>query len=156
VATKAGFDVTIVDPRDDLRARCTDAVDSRDSYDHDDDYAGLPFAADCFVVVATHDHACDQRIVEQLFRQKGLARPFAFAALIGSQRKAVLTRERLANKGFADDVIAALCCPAGLDIGAETPEEIAVSVVAQMVQVRRQSESALRHTHATPAPLRKA
>ncbi|MDP2344464.1 MAG: XdhC family protein [Deltaproteobacteria bacterium] len=145
LATKAGFDVTVVDPRDELRERCTDAVDLRDSYDHDDDYAGLPFANDCFVVVATHDHAGDQRIVEKV-----LTRSFAFLALVGSQRKALLTRERLANKGFDDDVIASLRCPAGLDIGAETPEEIALSVVAQMVQVRRQAESALRSTKATP------
>ena len=141
LATRAGFDVVVVDPRDELRARCTAAVDQRDSYDHDDDFDALPFAPDCFVVVATHDHAVDQRIVERV-----LQRRFAFVALIGSQRKAVLTRERLANKGYNDDVIACLRCPAGLDIGAETPEEIAVSVVAEMVQVRRQAERAERHS----------
>ena len=140
LATRAGFDVTVVDPRDNLLERCTDAVARRDSYDHDDDFASLPFARDCFVVVATHDHGCDQRIVEKV-----LPRLFAFVALVGSQRKALLTRERLAAKGFADDVIAALHCPAGLDIGAETPEEIAVSIVAQMVQVRRRVEACARH-----------
>ena len=145
LATKAGFDVTIVDPRDDLRERCTDAVAHNDSYDHDDDYADLPFAADCFVVIATHDHAADQRIVERV-----IGRSFAFLALVGSQRKALLTRQRLANKGFDDDVIALLRCPAGLDIGAETPEEIAVSVLAQMVQVRRQAESVERRSRGAP------
>ena len=133
-ADAAGFDVTVVDPRDELRTpeRFPAAVSLRDSYDHDDDYDGLAFASDAFVVIATHDHAADQRIAERV-----IGRDFAFCAMVGSMRKAVLTRERLQNKGVADDVIARLRCPVGVDIGAETPEEIAVSIVAEMVRVRR-------------------
>lgn len=146
LASKAGFDVVVVDPRDELRTalRFPD-VELRDDYDHDDSLAALPFAADCFVVVATHDHPTDQRIVEKV-----LPRSFAHLALVGSQRKALLTRERLKNKGFVDDDIARLRCPAGLDIGAETPEEIAVSIVAELVQVRRRKEAAERRTHGKP------
>ena len=117
--------------------RFATAVAFRDSYDHDDDYDGLAFASDAFVVIATHDHAADQRIAERV-----IGRDFAFCAMVGSMRKAMLTRERLKNKGVADDVIARLRCPAGLDIGAETPEEIAVSIVAEMVRVRRRGASA--------------
>ncbi len=151
VANQAGFDVVVCDPRDDLRTaeRFPDAVLLRDDYDHDDDLASLPFAADCFVVVATHDHPTDQRIVEKV-----LTKPFAFCALVGSQRKALLTRERLRNKGFVDDDIARLRCPAGLDIGAETPEEIAVSIVAEMVQVRRRREARERKSHGAPVTQR--
>jgi xanthine dehydrogenase accessory factor len=133
VAHTSGFDVSVVDPRDDLCTtdRFPNAV-CFISYDHDDDFAALPFSADAFVVIATHDHAVDQRLAERV-----LARPFRYAALVGSARKAALTRERCRTKGLADDVIARLRCPAGLDIGAETPEEIAVSIVAEMVAVRR-------------------
>lgn len=147
VAAKAGFDVVVVDPRDELRVadRFADAVDLRDSYDHDDDLRALPFAKDAFVVVATHDHAVDQRLAERV-----LDFDFAFCAVVGSQRKALMMRERLLNKGKSDDDIARLRCPAGLDIGAETPEEIAVSIVAEMVQVRRRHESAQRRTHGAP------
>lgn len=142
VAVTSGFDVSVVDPRDDLRTadRFPQAT-LFDSYDHDDDFAALPFSSSAFVVIATHDHAVDQRLAERV-----LAQPFAYAALVGSQRKAVLTRERCRNKGIADDVIERLRCPAGLDIGAETPEEIAISIVAEMVQVRRRGEAALRRT----------
>lgn len=133
VAHTSGFDVSVVDPRDDLCTadRFPNAV-RFNSYDHDDDFAALPFSTDAFIVIATHDHAVDQRLAEKV-----LARPFRYAALVGSARKAALTRERCRNKGIADDVIARLRCPAGLDIGAETPEEIAVSIVAEMVGVRR-------------------
>jgi xanthine dehydrogenase accessory factor len=142
LASTAGFDVHVADPRDELRteARFPGATALHLDY-ASDDLDAMPFGPDAFVVVATHDHRTDQELVERV-----LARSFRYAALIGSQRKAVLTRERCANKGIADDVIARLRCPAGLDIGAETPEEIALSIVAELVQVRRQAESSVRRT----------
>jgi xanthine dehydrogenase accessory factor len=138
LATHAGFDVTVVDPRDDLRTveRFPDAVGFGDDYDHDDSLRALPWSADAFVVVATHDHATDQRLAEAVLARHAAA-PLRYVAVVGSARKAALTRERCRNKGLADDVIAALRCPAGLDIAAETPEEIALAIVAEMVQVRR-------------------
>lgn len=84
-----------------------------------------------FVVVATHDHALDQRLVQLL-----LPRPLRFLGMIGSipkQRKFAL---RLAAKGFAPEQIARLRTPLGLAIGGRSPEEIAVSVVAELIAVR--------------------
>lgn len=149
-ADAAGFDVTVVDPRDEL---CTTerfpTATLRNSYDHDDDLQGLPFAADAFVVIATHDHQTDQRLAERV-----ITRDFTYLGLVGSTRKATLTRERCRNKGIADDVIERLRCPAGLDIGAETPEEIALAIVAEMVQVRRRGEAASRRTRGAPVTAR--
>ena len=145
-ADAAGFDVTVVDPRDEL---CTTerfpTATLRNSYDHDDDLQALPFAADAFVVIATHDHQTDQRLAERV-----ITRDFTYLGLVGSIRKATLTRERCRNKGIADDVIDRLRCPAGLDIGAETPEEIALAIVAEMIQVRRRGEAASRRTRGAP------
>ena len=143
VAHTAGFDVVVADPREELltKERFPDAVDLVDDYERDD-LDRLPFGPDAFVVVATHDHKVDQEIVE-----RALPRASRWFALIGSQRKAMLTRERCLNKGIAPDVVERLRSPAGLDIGAETPEEIAIAVVAEMVQVRRQAEASARRTH---------
>jgi xanthine dehydrogenase accessory factor len=140
VAHQAGFDVTVVDPRDELRTaeRFPEAAALVDDYDHDDSMRALPWAPDAFVVVATHDHAVDQRLAEAVLVRHA-TQPVRYVAVVGSARKAALTRERCRNKGIADDVIASLRCPAGVDIGAETPEEIAVSIVAEMVQVRRRA-----------------
>ena len=69
-------------------------------------------------------------------------RPARYLAMVGSQRKALLTRERCLAKGIDAAQVERLVSPAGLDIGAETPEEIAVSIVAQMVHVRRAAEAA--------------
>ncbi len=85
-----------------------------------------------FAVVVTHDHALDQRIVEGLLRS-----PARFVGMVGSipkQRKFAL---RLRARGFTPEQVARLRTPLGLPIGAATPEEIALSVVAELVQVRR-------------------
>jgi xanthine dehydrogenase accessory factor len=149
VATTAGFEVTVADPREELLVaeRFPDAASLLDDYEAED-MARLPFGPDAFVVIATHDHQIDQQLVERV-----LARDFRWAALVGSQRKAALTRERCLNKGIAEALVDRLRCPAGLDIGAETPEEIAVSIVAEMVQVRRTAEAAVRRTRGAPARL---
>lgn len=147
LAAKAGFDVVVADPREELLTpeRLPDAVGRIDDYDRED-LDRLPFGPDAFVVVATHDHQTDQQLVEQV-----LVRPHRYVALVASRRKALLTRERCAAKGLSPDVVARLVSPAGLDIGAETPEEIALSIVAQMVEVRRRAEAAERRTHGAPA-----
>ena len=59
------------------------------------------------------------------------------ASSIGSKRKAELTRQRLEAKGFTKDVVAAVRTPVGLAIGAETPEEIAISILSEIIGVRR-------------------
>lgn len=138
VAGVAGFAVTVADPREELLTleRFGDDVGLVDGYD-DDDLDALPFGPDAFVIVVTHDHQTDQRLAEKV-----LARPFRYAAMVGSKRKALLTRQRCEAKGIPAERIAELRSPAGLDIGAETPEEIALSIVAEMVAVRRR-EAAL-------------
>jgi len=85
-----------------------------------------------YAVVVTHDHGLDQRLVQELLR-----RPLAFVGMIGSvpkQRKFAL---RLRAKGFTDAEIARLRTPLGVPIGAETPEEIAVSAMGEIVAARR-------------------
>jgi xanthine dehydrogenase accessory factor len=147
VATTAGFDVTVADPRDELLVaeRFPDAVALVDDYERED-LARLPFGPDAFVVVATHDHQVDQQIIERV-----LPLPSRWCALVGSRRKAMLTRERCLNKGLDVALVERLRCPAGLDIGAETPEEIAVSLIAEMVQVRRTTDAEKRATRGLSA-----
>ena len=137
-AALTGFDVTLADPREDLlNTEVLDKSITTLSDYEDDDFDDMPFGPDAYVVVVTHDHAVDQALVERVF-----GRDYRYLALIGSERKSRLTRERAKNKGFDEERIKALRCPAGIDIGAETPEEIALSVVAEMVSIRRRGEIA--------------
>jgi xanthine dehydrogenase accessory factor len=137
VATTTGFDVTVADPREELldTVHFPDAAALVDDYQREE-LARMPFGPDAFVVVATHDHQVDQSIIERV-----LPLPSRWCALVGSRRKAMLTRERCLNRGVDRTLVEKLRCPAGLDIGAETPEEIAVAIVAEMVHVRRLAEA---------------
>ena len=89
--------------------------------------------ASTYAVVTTHDHALDQRVVQELLRLE-----LKFTGLMGSLAKQRKFALRLRARGFTDAQIARLRTPVGLSIGARTPEEIAVSIVAELVAVRRE------------------
>lgn len=131
LAAGCGFDVTVVDERVEW-ARSERFPSARLHCGAPETFArAWSTRGDEFAVVVTHDHALDQRLVQAL-----LERPLRFLGMIGSipkQRKFAL---RLKARGFSAEQIARIHTPLGLDIGAESPEEIAVSVVAQLVAVR--------------------
>ena len=133
IAAGCGFEVTVVDEREEwaIEERFPTAtlhVGSTESFACDWQTDGSEFA-----VVVTHDHALDQKLVQHL-----LGRPLRFLGMIGSLPKRRKFALRLRARGFSEADIARLHTPLGVDIGAATPEEIAVSVVAQLVAVRRQ------------------
>ncbi len=132
VAAGCGFEVTVVDERPEWATEERFPM-ARLAVGAPEDFARRwQTEGDEFAVVATHDHALDQRIVQLL-----LGRSLGFLGMIGSvpkQRKFAL---RLRARGFPDHAIARLHTPLGLEIGAATPEEIAVSVVAQLIAIRR-------------------
>jgi xanthine dehydrogenase accessory factor len=70
-----------------------------------------------------------------------LARVTGYVAFVGSHRKAASLREAIAAAGVDPEQLARVRAPAGLDIGAVTPEEIALSIVAEMVEVRRRGQA---------------
>jgi xanthine dehydrogenase accessory factor len=132
LATECGFAVTVVDAREEwlTTERFPNAArELRDPEAWAREWTG---GATDFAMVTTHDHALDQRVVQAL-----LPMQLRYTGLIGSlgkQRKFAL---RLRARGHADADIARLRIPVGLAIGARTPEEIAVSIVAELIAVRR-------------------
>ena len=84
-------------------------------------------------LILTHDHPLDQDLVETL-----LPRESVWIGMIGSRAKVARFRARLIAGGMSEEVFERLRSPVGLDLGGETPFEIAVSIVAELVQVRRQ------------------
>lgn len=132
LASGVGFAVTVVDARPEwaqparfpsVSLRCADPEDfARELVTSDQDY----------LIVTTHDHALDQRLVQLL-----LPKPAKFTGMIGSVAKQRKFALRLRARGFSDDAIGRLRTPLGLRLGARTPEEIAVSVLAELISVRR-------------------
>jgi xanthine dehydrogenase accessory factor len=86
-----------------------------------------------FVVIATQG----QGDLDAL--KSTLSAPTQFVAFVGSKRKFATLVAKLQTAGVAPEIVASVKAPAGLDLGAVTPEEIALSILAQLVQVRRQT-----------------
>jgi xanthine dehydrogenase accessory factor len=123
---RLGFAVTVVDARDGWAdpARLPDVELSAG------DFTALAgrVATRGAVLVMTHDHRLDQDAIEWALRQG-----YALVGGVGSRAKAQRTRDRLAAKGFPEADIARVRMPLGVDIGARLPDEIAVSIAAEMV-----------------------
>ncbi len=85
-----------------------------------------------YLLLVTHKHAHDELLLELL-----LDRPWAWLGLIGSRRKVASTFARLREKGADEAQLKRVSSPVGLDIGAQTPAEIAVSICAEIVRVRQ-------------------
>ena len=132
MATACGFDVTVVDGRTELADPARFPGAAVRCQDPEDAARALDLAPGDFACVVTHDHALDQRLVQILIR-----RPIRFLGMIGSRAKQRRFVQRLRGHGFGEEEIARLHTPLGLAIGATTPEEIAVSVLAQLIAVRR-------------------
>ena len=92
-----------------------------------------------YVLAITRGHQHDKPVVEQALRTDA-----AFIGMIGSRRKIALMWKELEAKGFPRERLHAVHAPLGLDIGADNPEEIAVSVVAELIsnrEIRRQARA---------------
>lgn len=86
---------------------------------------------DDYVVIMTRGHQADYEVLTQTLRSGA-----KYLGCIGSRRKLALCRDRLLAAGFTAEEYAGVHAPIGLAIGAETPEEIAVSVTAELIAVR--------------------
>lgn len=92
-----------------------------------------------FLVSLTMGHAYDRPILEAaLKRQQVHSDAFAFLGVIGSPAKAGVLRRELRQNGISESTLASLRCPIGLPLGGNTPPEIAISIAAQLMQVRDQ------------------
>ena len=128
-----GFRTVVVDDRADFASRDrfprADELLAVPSFDHALD--GLPIGTGSYIVIITRGHGGDQTILRQALR----CRP-GYIGMIGSQRKRALIFDQLVSEGFTSDDLARVTCPVGIPIGAETPEEIAISIAAQLIAAR--------------------
>jgi xanthine dehydrogenase accessory factor len=142
LGASVGFSVTVIDERAEWIAsdrfpagiRCIES-DPRDRVDE------LPWDLNAYHLIVTHSHQLDQDLLSMI-----LPRPVAWLGMIGSRSKVAKFLIRLRAAGVDPSLFRKLSAPVGLDIGAETPEEIAVSILAELVTVRRRCAR-------TPEPL---
>ena len=127
-----GFHVTVMDDREefvtpehfpDADERITGSFEELDKW--------IPPYENAYYVIVTRGHKGDSTCARHIF-----SRPYAYLGMIGSKTKVKLTREKLLEEGFTAAQLDTLHAPIGLPIGGSLPEEIAVSIMAQIVQVK--------------------
>ncbi len=130
-ATALDYDVTIVEDRPEFASseRFPDATVLQG--DVPTTLGSLTYAWNSFIVIATRGHKLDADCVLQAVTTNA-----RYIGLLGSRRKTVLIEQMLRDEGISDDRIAAIRAPVGLDLGGRTPAEIALSVMAEITQIR--------------------
>ena len=130
-----GFRVTVLDDRPDFatRERFPEAERLLRA-DFDDPFRDVPMHERTHIVLVTRGHKYDYACLVRALRMDP---PPAYIGMIGSRRRVRATYVQLLDDGVDRSLLGRIHAPVGLDIGAETPEEIAVAVAAELVLVRR-------------------
>jgi xanthine dehydrogenase accessory factor len=133
LASFTGFEVTVIDPRPAFLSaeKFPEAALLLESWP-DEGLARIGLDRYASVVVLAHDRKLDLPALEA-----ALAAECRYVGQIGGRRTQRLRREALAEAGFDESVVARVRGPVGLDIGSETPEEIALAILAEIVAVQR-------------------
>ena len=141
VARIAGFDITIVDDREAYasRQRFPEAQNVF-AEDFDKAAAKLTPSESSYIVIVTRGHRDDMRMLRWAVHT-----PARYIGMIGSKRKTITIFKELQAEGLAPVLFDRGHAPIGLDIGAVTPEEIAVSITAELIAARRKVERDLPH-----------
>ncbi|MEX2031971.1 MAG: XdhC/CoxI family protein, partial [Dehalococcoidia bacterium] len=128
-----GFSVTVIDDREEFAQRDRfPMVDEVVAADAGDALDAIKMDANTYVVLVSRGHRQDEEALRH-----SVGRGAAYVGMIGSRRRTSTVLRHLLEEGFEPAALDAVSTPIGLDIGAETPEEIAVAIVAELVLVRR-------------------
>ncbi len=132
-ATITGYRVTVWDERqefanpDNIPWGRTVCLPLKEALDR-----GIRLSDKSYVVVVTRGHALDSEVVRSLE-----GKPFAYLGVIGSKRKIAVMKENLLKDGVSEEHLNRIYAPIGLPIKAETPEEIAISILAEIIAAEK-------------------
>jgi xanthine dehydrogenase accessory factor len=137
VAALAGFGAVVIDNRESFanRERFPDALEVH-AAEYEDAFPKLAINETSYIIIVTRGHRDDMRVLKL-----ALGTPARYLAMIGSKRKVINVIRELEKEGIPRAAFERIYAPMGLDIGAISPEEIAISVAAEMIAVRRKSGS---------------
>jgi xanthine dehydrogenase accessory factor len=136
-ATLAGFATVVIDDRDSFanRERFPEALEVH-AAEYEEIFPKLGINENGYLIIVTRGHRDDMRVL-----RLAIATPARYIAMIGSKRKVLTLVGELEKEGVPRAVFERLHAPMGLDIGAVSPEEIAIAVTAEMIAVRRHAGS---------------
>jgi len=130
VAAAAGFVVHVLDDREDQASKDRFPMAATITVgDYEKISGDLCPKKDAFVAIMTHGHSADAEVLKNV-----LAKDCKYVGLMASKRKRQQIFEKLVKEGIDKNSMEKVCSPIGLDINAETPEEIAVSITAELIE----------------------
>ena len=133
VCAKLDFSITVTDDRPQFAN--PERIPSAQNFvvaPFEEQFEKVKVDASTYIVIVTRGHSYDEFCMEQAMKTKA-----RFIGMVGSRTKVAVFRKNLRDRGVSQVQIDRVLSPVGLDIGAETPEEIAISIAAQLVQIRR-------------------
>ncbi|MFC1739770.1 XdhC family protein [Planctomycetota bacterium] len=132
-AKSLNFRVTVCDDRVEFanRDRFPDA-DNIIVEDFENVFEELNIGKNSYIVIVTKGHKCDEIVLENALKTNA-----KYIGMIGSKRKTLTILERLNTKGIPAETLNRVFSPIGISIGAVTPQEIALSIVCELVKIRR-------------------
>ncbi|MDO4473662.1 MAG: XdhC family protein [Eubacteriales bacterium] len=137
IGVMMGYDVTVLEDRpkfaDNARGAGAAHVICEPFEDGLDKVEG---STDTYFVILTRGHRYDQVCLEKIAKKE-----HAYIGMIGSRRRVALVKQNLIENGSDKEVLDAVYTPIGLDIGAETPAEIAVAIMAEIIEVKNKKKS---------------
>ncbi|MGA2919872.1 MAG: XdhC/CoxI family protein [Candidatus Sulfotelmatobacter sp.] len=141
VAAKAGFDLIVTDDRTSYATKERFPA-AREVHPLDFDEAARKFEPNetSYIVIVTRGHRDDMRILRWAVHARA-----RYIGMIGSKRKVIAIFKALQDEGIPAHLFDRVHAPIGLDIGAITPEEIAVAITAELIAVRRHADANLAH-----------
>jgi xanthine dehydrogenase accessory factor len=136
-ATAAGFGVGVVDDREAFANLQRFPMAQQVFTSYDTAFEAIHPNAATYLVIVTRGHKEDMRVLAWAVRTEA-----RYVGMIGSKRKVLSVYKALEHEGYRAEEFERVFAPMGLEIGALSPEEIAISIVAELVAVRRNAESA--------------
>lgn len=134
MASLLAFDIWVIEDRplfaDNAKRQGADHVICGD---YKKTLARLEPQADDYYVCMTRGHRFDTECLTEIFRK-----PYAYVGMMGSKKRAVIVKKDLEEAGFSQETISGLHSPIGLAIGGQTPEEIALSVISEIVKCKNE------------------
>ncbi|HEV3410812.1 MAG TPA: XdhC family protein [Chthoniobacterales bacterium] len=133
LALDCGMHVTVVDDREEVLSDLPDNVQRVSDVSAPEFIRGRAWAEDEALLLVSRNHQCDREALAAALRTDGIR----YIGMIGSRRKVRLVFDALAADGIPKERLARVYAPIGLDIGADSPAEIAVSAIAEILKLQR-------------------
>jgi xanthine dehydrogenase accessory factor len=131
MASQCGFAVTVIDDRQEWASRDKHPSGNVICAPYSEADKQIAFGPEAYIVIMTHGHDHDQQLLRICLKKE-----YRYLGLIASKKKVNLFFEGLMKEGVAREKLAGIYSPIGFDIGSDTPAEIAVSILAQLLAVR--------------------